>query len=136
MPFQRSLIRLTSSNGPITLAYKDQVKAGLYNLDSSQLHLSATLDSLYSSLSAPSSHRFIIPDEQLDHAAAYYAGSSSLSIQNFTGIAWAKARFVVNPPPKGVYIHGSVGVCNGNLYLAFVSNFASRNARIFSEIQV
>ena len=112
MSFHRTLITLTSSNGPITLAYKHQVKSGLYNLDNSQLHLSAALDSLYSSLTSPSSDRFIIPDDQLDFAAGYYAGSSSFSMQNFAGMAYAKARSFVNPPTKGMYIHGSVGVSN------------------------
>lgn len=110
--FHRTAAASKSANGPISFIYKRHVKSGRYKLDQNQLALSAALDSLYSQLSSSSSSsRFLIPDDQLHHAASYYAGSSSLfSFDNLTGVAFAKAHSYIHTPPKGIYIHGSVGV--------------------------
>ncbi|KAL7512073.1 hypothetical protein ACHAXN_009010 [Cyclotella atomus] len=110
--FHRSVVAAASRtiSGPVTLALNHHVKSGRFNLDQNQLSLSAALDSLYTNLSLPNSDRFLLPDDQLHNAASYYAGSSSLSIDNFAGIAFAKAYSYVNIPSKGIYIHGSVGV--------------------------
>ena len=121
MPFHRTAAAFqhrANNAGPITLAYKRHVKSGQINLDKNQLSLSAALDSLYSSLASSKSDRFIIPDEQLHHAAKYYSsiGSSSssylssLSAQNFAGFAAAAAHSFVNPSPQGIYVHGPTGV--------------------------
>ncbi|KAL3797650.1 hypothetical protein HJC23_013482 [Cyclotella cryptica] len=111
MPFHRSATAFQQRiGGPITLAYKRHVQSGRIHPDNDQLSLGAALDSLYFHLSSPTSERFLIPDHHLDQAARYYAGSSSLSLEHLPGIAIATAHSFVHSSPKGIYIHGSVGV--------------------------
>jgi protein AFG1 len=110
MSFHRTVAALHQRAGPITLAYKRRAMSANFRLDKEQLSLSATLDTLYSSL-ASSNDQFLIPDGHIETAARYYGGpSSSLTTDNFAGKAIATAHSFVNTSPKGVYIHGSVGV--------------------------
>ena len=148
MPFHRTLASFCqrARDGPVTLAYKRRVKADNLRLDKEQLSLSAALDTLYSSLTLPRSGRYVIPDEHLETAAIYYGGSSSsLSLSllsgwnfDFAGIAVATAHSFVTArtsttstsintsttptsTPKGIYIHGSVGVGKSMLMDLFYS---------------
>jgi len=120
MAFHRTFTAFCQRGGPITLAYKRRVKSGIISLDNEQLSLSAALDNLYSSLTAPSEQYLSIPDEHTEAAARYYGGSTALSSDNFAGMAVAKAHSLFNnitrgtmanrDEKRGIYVHGSVGV--------------------------
>ncbi|KAL7487542.1 hypothetical protein ACHAW6_015932 [Cyclotella cf. meneghiniana] len=129
MAFHRSLTAFQQRLvGPITLTYQRLIQSGQIHLDHDQLSLGAALDSLYFQLSSPASHRFLIPDDHLDHAARYYAGSSPAfsSFGNLAGIAVAAAHSLVHhSSPKGIYIHGSVGVGKSMLMDLFYQTCSS-----------
>ena len=90
--------RLFSSAGvgPVTAAYLSKVEAGALRRDAAQVALAGKLDSLHDALT-------VLPPISTDR----FGGNSFKR-----SIASAKSSFLslIQPPPQGLYIHGSVGV--------------------------
>ncbi len=118
MALRRSIATLHQrAVGPISLAYNRRVVSDRFRLDKEQLLLSLKLDDLYFSMSSSSTScidRFFIPNRHIETVARYYGGESNLTTKtnNIAAIVLAAANSLVNAsrPPRGVYIHGSVGV--------------------------
>ncbi|KAL7554140.1 hypothetical protein ACHAWF_017546 [Thalassiosira exigua] len=116
-----SIRRSVAALGPITRAYRSRVLSGSIALDKEQLSLGAALDSVHAVLTSEGSDRCLIPDHHLPGAARYYAGSSAWSGGELSSAAVAAAHAAWNPSPKGVYVHGSVGVGKSMLMDLFYS---------------
>ena len=131
MSLQRTIATLhqRAAVGPISLAYKRRVISERFRLDGEQLLLSSKLDDLYFSLSSSSSSSSFfhcIPDHHIETIAKYYGGALNLSTNNIAAIALATAHSLVNfSTPKGVYIHGSVGVGKSMMMDLFYSMCAN-----------
>lgn len=94
------------SKGPVAAAYKLKVDAGEVRRDDAQVALAAKLDALHESLVALSP----VPLLTSDPTENSRISSSSLarSAQSFLRKKFHLWSF--GPPPRGIYIHGPVGV--------------------------
>lgn len=86
----------SAGGGPVTVAYLSKVEAGALRRDAAQVALAGKLDSLHDALT-------VLPPISTD-----LLGGDPIT----RSIASAKSTFLslVQPPPQGLYIYGSVGV--------------------------
>ena len=113
MAAQQRLARRSIQTGPVTAAYERKIDAGEVRRDNAQVALAAKLDALHQSLtslppvpvrtykgedsSATSSHPLLLlPARALESAKSFLQKKFYL---------WS-----LGPPPRGMYIHGPVGV--------------------------
>lgn len=103
--------RRSFSTGPVTEAYDLKVDMGEVRRDDAQLALAAKLDALHESLTS------LPPVRSNEPADSSFKNSSSLlrlpvrsmaSAQSFLRKKFQLWSF--GPPPRGIYIHGPVGV--------------------------
>eukprot|EP00547_Thalassionema_nitzschioides_P017915 CAMPEP_0194241932 /NCGR_PEP_ID=MMETSP0158-20130606/7630_1 /TAXON_ID=33649 /ORGANISM="Thalassionema nitzschioides, Strain L26-B" /LENGTH=505 /DNA_ID=CAMNT_0038976921 /DNA_START=24 /DNA_END=1541 /DNA_ORIENTATION=- len=105
--FRPSCIRLlVSSSGPVTLAYQRRFPKTIH---SEQLSLASRLDSLHTSFLATTTTTTTFSQQPfskkyVNQAIQHYAK------QSFSPIVAAQNILGFHRPPKGLYIHGSVGV--------------------------
>uniref|UniRef100_A0A7S4IGS0 AAA+ ATPase domain-containing protein n=1 Tax=Odontella aurita TaxID=265563 RepID=A0A7S4IGS0_9STRA len=112
--------RSNSSGGPVSTEYLRQVDYGSVRLDDAQVGLAVRLDALHASLA--STDLRVLPEESLtvDHHVAPRRESFPTPLHSAAAVAAHALRrtFVsaIQPsPPRGLYVHGSVGV--GKSYL-------------------
>jgi len=103
--------------GPVTLAYENRVKKANLKLDNEQLRLARAFDELHESLS---SHRQVLSDDRLDLAAVAYSRSTHWMSRLMVNPATTCLQ-MLSPPPRGLYVHGDVGVGKSMLADLFYS---------------
>ena len=126
MAAQHSTAWRSIPKGPVTAAYERKVDAGEVQRDDAQVALAAKLDALHQSLASLP----LLP-VRTDKTTKISSKSSSplqlsrslASVQSFLRKKFNLWSF--GPPPRGVYIHGSVGVGKSFLMDLF---YASVNA--------
>ncbi|WP_239060081.1 cell division protein ZapE [Alteromonas genovensis] len=108
---QQRVARRCFSTGPVTAAYELKVDAGEVQRDDAQVALAAKLDALHESLASLPP----VPVRTNYSTESSYAGSGPLllarplaSAQSFLQKKFHLWSF--GPPPRGIYIHGPVGV--------------------------
>lgn len=112
-----SVARRPFSTGPVTAAYQTLIQNGAVRRDETQIALASKLDALHSSL-ASSDSRVLTDDQLTVEGFGIFPGRSfqnGLS-QTFVMTTYTirnKLRNMITSsetPPRGLYIHGSVGV--------------------------
>lgn len=105
--------RRSFSTGPVTEAYELKVDAGEVKRDDAQVALAAKFDALHESLSS----RPPIPVRSDEPADSSFKNSGPLSRLLARSLASAQSAlrkkyhfWSFGPPPRGMYIHGPVGV--------------------------
>lgn len=113
MAAQQRLARQSLPTGPVTAAYERKIDAGEVRRDNAQVALAAKLDALHQSLSS------LPPVLMRTYKRADSSSISShpLSLLSARSLKSAKSylqkKFYLwsfGPPPRGMYIHGPVGV--------------------------
>ena len=112
--FRRSLTLL---RGPVTLAYESRIGKANLKLDREQLKLARAFDELHESLS---SHRQVLSDDRLGLAALAYSRSTHWTSRLMVDPA-ASCLQMLSSPPRGLYVHGDVGVGKSMLADLFYS---------------
>ena len=108
------------STGPLAAAYKLKVDAGEVRRDDAQVALAAKFDALHESLASLSPVRTDVPTESsctsssplLLLLARFQASAQSFLRKKFH--SWS-----FGTPPRGMYIHGTVGVGKSFLMVLF-----------------
>ena len=110
---QHRVARRCFSTGPVAAAYASKVDAGEVRLDEAQAALVAKFDALHESLAALPP----VPIRTNNLTESSSTRSSPLSLLLSQSLAstqsFLRKRFHLwsfGPPPRGLYIHGSVGV--------------------------
>jgi len=110
---QHCVARRCFSTGPVTAAYELKVDAGEVRRDDAQVALVAKFDALHESLASLPP----IPIRTKDPTESCSTNSSPLSLLLSRSLASAQSflrkkfhLWSFGPPPRGMYIHGSVGV--------------------------
>ena len=111
MAAQHGVARQSLPTSPVTAAYERMVDAGEVQRDDAQVALAAKLDTLYQSLTslAPVPRR----TDKLTQSSSKSNGPPLLAlslthVQSFLRNKLNLWHF--GPPPRGIYIHGPVGV--------------------------
>jgi protein AFG1 len=110
---QRHLARRCFSKGPVAAAYELKVDVGEVRRDDAQVALAAKFDALHDSLASLPP----VPISTYDPTKSSFTSSSSLSLLLARSLASAQSflqkkfhLWLFGPPPRGMYIHGPVGV--------------------------
>ena len=108
---QQRVARRCLSTGPVSAAYELKVDSGEVRRDEAQVALSAKLDALHESLASLPP----VPVRTNYSTKSSYAGSGSLLLARPLASAHSFLRkkfhlWSFGPPPRGIYIHGPVGV--------------------------
>ncbi|MFW8590788.1 cell division protein ZapE [Glaciecola sp. 2405UD65-10] len=110
---QGHVARRCLSKGPVSAAYELKVNAGEVRRDNAQVALAAKFDALHDSLALLPP----VPVRTDDPAQSSCTSSSSLLLLLSRSLASAQSFFrkkfnlwFFGPPPRGMYIHGPVGV--------------------------
>lgn len=90
------------TGGPVTAAYNNLTQSGQIRRDDRQVSLAAQLDELHTALAQTDSHALV--QNQLAVASSDSSWSQKLAAAKY------KVLSTVSAPPRGLYIHGSVGV--------------------------
>ncbi|NRP94848.1 AFG1-like ATPase [Marinobacterium sp. xm-g-59] len=111
MAAQHCVTRRPLSIGPVTEAYERMVDAGEVQRDEAQLTLAAKLDALHESLALLPP----VPVGSDKSIASSTTSNSPISLGRSLASAQFSLRKKLNlwsfsPPPRGIYIHGPVGV--------------------------
>ena len=99
------------STGPVTAAYEREVDAGEVRRDDAQVALAAKLDALHESLVSLPPVPLLSNDpteSSLNSISPLLLARSMASAQSFIRKKFHLWSF--GPPPRGIYIHGPVGV--------------------------
>lgn len=97
------------STGPVAAAYKLKVDAGEVRRDDAQVALAAKLDALHESLVALPP----VPLHTSDPTESSRTSSNPLALSMASAQSFLRKKFHLwsyGPPPRGIYIHGPVGV--------------------------
>jgi protein AFG1 len=108
---QHSVVRRSSPTGPVTVAYESKVDAGELRRDDAQFALAAKLDALHDSLS--SLPPVPVGTDQPTEDGSTGSGLSLLARSLKSAQSILRKKFDLwsfGPPPRGIYIHGPVGV--------------------------
>ena len=108
---QHRVARPCFSTGPVTAAYELKVDAGEVRRDDAQVALAAKFDALHESLASLPP----VPVRTDDSTESSYTSSSPLLLARSLASAQSFLRkkfhlWTFGPPPRGMYIHGPVGV--------------------------
>jgi protein AFG1 len=108
---QQPVARRCLSAGPVSAAYELKVDAGELRRDEAQVALAAKLDALHESLASLPP----VPVRTNYSTESSYAGSGPLLLARPLASAQSFLRkkfhlWSFGPPPRGIYIHGPVGV--------------------------
>jgi len=101
----------------VTLAYESRIGKANLKLDREQLKLARAFDELHESLS---SHRQVLSDDRLGLAALAYSRSTHWTSRLMVDPA-ASCLQMLSSPPRGLYVHGDVGVGKSMLADLFYS---------------
>ena len=115
---QHRVARQRFSTGPVAAAYKLKVDAGEVRLNDAQVALAAKFDALHESLASlpPVPVR---TDDPTQSSSPLLLARSLASAQSFLRKKFHLWSF--GPPPRGMYIHGPVGVGKSFLMDLFLS---------------
>ena len=108
---QHSVVQRSSPTGPVTVAYERKVDAGEVQQDKAQFALAAKLDALYKSLASLPPVPMRIDHQTVGSTTSngpLLLARSLASAQSFLRKKFHLWSF--GPPPRGIYIHGPVGV--------------------------
>ena len=106
--FQQLSYRYLSA-GPITSAYKKHVTTGNIRQDDDQLSLALRFDHLHDALQSTDAR--VLPCNELTSADLIWSDVRKRSLEKAKEFAIHRLRQSLQPtPPRGLYIHGSVGV--------------------------
>ena len=111
MTAKHCVARRSILTGPVTAAYERKINAGEVQRDEAQVALAAKFDALYLSLASlpPVPVRIEEPTE----SSCTSSGSLSLARSLASAQSFLRKKFHLwsfGPPPRGLYIHGPVGV--------------------------
>jgi protein AFG1 len=136
----RRFLSSNNNSGPVTAAYLRQVEAGALRRDAAQVALATKLDSLHGELKLASLQLLRSNNKAQQFRADYlklsphHQDSNALTRSIIENIASAKRRlqsFFFAPPktPRGMYIHGYVGVGKSFLMDLFFDTLDEDNKR-------
>jgi protein AFG1 len=111
MTAKHRVARRSILTGPVSAAYERKINAGEVQRDDAQVALAAKFDALYVSLASlpPVPVRIEEPTESSCTSSGSLSLARSLtSVQSFLRKKFHLWSF--GPPPRGLYIHGPVGV--------------------------
>ena len=101
-----------TTTGPVTQFLTDQVNTGTIQHDASQFHLAAKLDTLHDQLSATDAS--VLSDDQLSVETELVHRTYATPLEKFAAYSRKTIstcfKQQLRPTPKGLYVHGSVGV--------------------------
>ena len=106
------------STGPVTAAYELMVDAGKVRRDDAQVALVAKFDALHESLASLPPVPTLAPIESISKSSSpllLLLSRTLASMQSFLRKKFHLWSF--GPPPRGIYIHGPVGVGKSFLML-------------------
>ena len=112
------------STGPVTSAYKKHMEAGNIRLDDDQLQLATRLDRLHDALESTDAR--VLPSNEL--SVDFISDSNKSLLEKMYASGQFFLSQILFPPPRGLYIHGAVGV--GKSFLMDVFYRVSKNATI------